>query len=101
MRVLSIILTYPINFLLQFFQFAALVESQHTQELFRREIDLFETGRVRGIFLCHRLKVRVLLRSPDRIHPEPHTIAVEQFLEMLRFENRSKLAELPDELVKG
>ena len=45
--------------------------------------------------------VRVLPRSPDRIHPEPHTLAVEQFLEMLRFENRSKLAELPDELVKG
>ena len=51
--------------------------------------------------LSHWLKVRVLPRSSDRTHPEPHTIAVEQFLEILRFENRSKLAELPDELVKG
>jgi hypothetical protein len=53
------------------------------------------------VLLSHWLKVRVLPRSPDRTHPEPYTIAVEQFLEMLRFENRSKLAELPDELVKG
>ena len=51
--------------------------------------------------LSHWLKVRVLPRSPDRTHPEPYTIAIEQLLEMLRFENRSKLAELPDVLVKG
>jgi hypothetical protein len=47
------------------------------------------------------LQVQILLGSPRRTHPEPHTLPVEQFLEMLRFEKRSKLIELPDELVKG
>jgi hypothetical protein len=51
--------------------------------------------------LSHWLKVRVLPRSPDQTNPEPHTIAVEQLLKMFRFENRSKLAELHDELVNG
>ena len=61
---------------------------------------LFATA-LAAIELLPGPKVRVLPRSPDRTHPEPHTIAVKQFLEMLRFENRSKLAELPEELVKG
>jgi len=33
--------------------------------------------------------------APTRIHPEPHQLGVEQFLEMLRFEQRAKLEELP------
>jgi hypothetical protein len=41
------------------------------------------------------------LGAPSWIHPEPRTEAVEQFLAMLRFEQRDKLAELPNELVEG
>jgi hypothetical protein len=33
--------------------------------------------------------------APDKTHLELHQIGVEQFLEMLRFEQRSKLEELP------
>jgi hypothetical protein len=43
----------------------------------------------------------VPLGALSRIHPEPQSQAVEQFLAMLRFDGRSKLAELPDELVGG
>jgi hypothetical protein len=32
---------------------------------------------------------------------EPPSLAVEQFLAMVRFEQRAKLAELPDDLVGG
>ena len=64
-----------------------------------------KTGRVAqwqsSGLLSHWLKVRVLPRSPKGTHPEPQNIPVEQFLAMLRFEGRSKLAELPDELMKG
>ena len=42
-----------------------------------------------------RLEGRVLPGSPNRTYPEPHQIGVEQFLEMLRFDQRSKLEELP------
>jgi len=52
-----------------------------------------------NLVLCGSDHVRSGSSTPT--HPEPHTIAVEQFFEILRFENRSKLAELPDELVKG
>jgi hypothetical protein len=45
---LSIILTCPINLLLQFLELTSLVEAQHAEEPFRREIEVFETGRVRG-----------------------------------------------------
>jgi hypothetical protein len=43
------------------------------------------------------------LGAPKRTHPEPHSLAVEQFLAMLRFApaQRGKLAELPDDLVGG
>jgi hypothetical protein len=44
---------------------------------------------------------RVRFRPHKRTHPEPLNIPVEQFLAMLRFEGRSKLAELPDDLMKG
>ena len=47
------------------------------------------------------LQVRILPGAPKRTHPEPHSLAVEQFLAMVRFEQRGKLAELPDELVRG
>jgi hypothetical protein len=40
------------------------------------------------------------LGAPNRSHPEPQSIPVEQFLAMLHFEQRNTLAELPDELVK-
>jgi hypothetical protein len=40
------------------------------------------------------LKVRVLPGSSQRTYPEPHQIGVEQFLEMLRFDQRPKLEEL-------
>ena len=39
--------------------------------------------------------VRLPVGVPKRTHPEPHQIDVEQFLEMLRFDQRSKLEELP------
>ena len=42
-----------------------------------------------------RSRVRIPLGPPTKIHLEPHQIGVEQFLEMLRFEQRGKLAELP------
>jgi hypothetical protein len=51
--------------------------------------------------LSHWLKVRVLPRSPDRTHPEPQSTSVKQLLALLRFDGRSKLAELPGELVTG
>jgi len=35
---------------------------------------------------------------PTETHPERHSQPVEQFLAMVRFENRSKLADLPIEL---
>jgi len=37
----------------------------------------------------------VTLGVPTETHPEYHQIGVEQFLEMLRFDQRSKLEELP------
>jgi hypothetical protein len=33
--------------------------------------------------------------APNRTHLELHQLSVEQFLEMLRFEQRGKLEELP------
>ena len=42
------------------------------------------------------LKVRVLSGSPKLINPEPLQGGVEQFLEMLRFDQRNKLEELLD-----
>ncbi len=36
----------------------------------------------------------VLPGSLQRMYPEPHQIGVEQFLEMLRFDQRPKLEEL-------
>jgi len=41
------------------------------------------------------LAVRVRPGVPDETHPERHQLGVEQFLEMLRFDQRSKLEELP------
>lgn len=41
--------------------------------------------------------VRVRLGAPSKIHPEPQPMVVEQFLSMLRFEQRGKLAELPQD----
>ncbi len=46
--------------------------------------------------LINRLQVQVLPGSPKRTHPEPLQVGVEQFLEMLRFDQRIKLEELPD-----
>ncbi|MBC8503953.1 MAG: hypothetical protein ISR58_17405 [Anaerolineales bacterium] len=45
-----------------------------------------------------REKVRVAVGVPTETHPERHSQTVEQFLALVRFENRSKLAELPIEL---
>ncbi len=42
-----------------------------------------------------------LLGGPNGTCTEPLSLAVEQFLEMVRFEQRARLAELPDELVRG
>ena len=39
--------------------------------------------------------------GPNRTCFEPPSLAVEQFLAMVRFEQRGKLAELPDDLVGG
>ena len=51
--------------------------------------------------ITRRSQVRVLPPLPNRIHPEPRTEAVEQFLARLRFEQRDKLAELPNEIVEA
>ncbi len=40
----------------------------------------------------------VLPGSPKRTHPEPHSVPIEQFLAMLCFDQRDKLAELPIDL---
>jgi hypothetical protein len=45
-----------------------------------------------------RLQVRVQYRPQNWTHPELHSVPVEQFLAMLRFEQRDKLAELPIDL---
>ncbi len=42
-----------------------------------------------------------LLGGPNETCAEPLPLAVEQFLAMVRFEQRARLAELPDELVRG
>jgi hypothetical protein len=39
--------------------------------------------------------VRVALGVPTETHPEPHRIGVEQFLKMLRFDQRKKLKNCP------
>ncbi len=51
--------------------------------------------------LRSRLAVRLRPGVPNLITSERHSIAVEQFLEMLRFEHRHKLAELPSDLLGG
>jgi hypothetical protein len=51
--------------------------------------------------ITRRSQVRVLPPLPIRTHPEPREEAIEQFLAMLRFEQRSRLAELPVDLEKG
>ena len=38
---------------------------------------------------------QLLVGAPKRTHPEPLQSGVEQFLEMLRFDQRIKLEELP------
>jgi hypothetical protein len=48
-----------------------------------------------------KAQVRVLVGVCNRTHPEPRTEAVEQFLALLRFEQRSRLEELPIDLKKG
>ncbi|MFC1921670.1 hypothetical protein ACFLY4_00130 [Chloroflexota bacterium] len=45
--------------------------------------------------------IRVLPGSPKRTHPELPSIPVEQFLAMLRFEQRDKLVELPGDLLES
>jgi hypothetical protein len=40
-------------------------------------------------------QVRVLFRPQNETHPEPLQLGVEQFFKMLRFEQKSKLEELP------
>jgi len=40
----------------------------------------------------------ILPGSPKRTHPEPHSVPIEQFLAMLRFDQRDELAELPIDL---
>ncbi len=44
--------------------------------------------------------VRIPVGAPTKTHLEHRDIAVEEFLEMLRFDQRDKLAELPSELLR-
>ncbi len=44
--------------------------------------------------------VRFPLGAPTKTHLEHRNIAVEEFLEMLRFDQRDKLAELPSEILR-
>ena len=46
------------------------------------------------------MRVRIPTSPLERTHPEPHSEAVEQFLAMLKFEQRDKLAELPNEIME-
>ena len=41
------------------------------------------------------------LSRPNETCAEPLSLAIEQFLEMVRFEQRARLTELPEELVRG
>ena len=45
--------------------------------------------------------VRISLGAPTKTHLEPLDIAVEEFLEMLRFDQRDRLAELSNKLSQG
>jgi hypothetical protein len=40
-----------------------------------------------------KTRVRIPMGAPKRTHPEPRMMVVEQFLAMLRFEQRDSLAE--------
>jgi hypothetical protein len=44
---------------------------------------------------------QIMSSRPNETCTEPLSLAVEQFLEMVRFEQRARLAELPEELVRG
>ena len=46
-----------------------------------------------------RSRVRAPLGPPNEMSPEPHGQGFEEFLAMLRFEQRSKLAELPSTIM--
>ncbi len=48
-----------------------------------------------------RSRVQVPPGPPNRTHSEPHTTVGDEFLAKLRFEQRSKLAELPGHSVGG
>ena len=50
--------------------------------------------------ITRRSLVRIQAPLPDWTYLEPRDIVVEEFLEMLRFEQRSKLAELPGDLLR-
>ncbi len=51
--------------------------------------------------LSERGSEHVQYRPQNWTHPEPHSVPVEQFLAMLRFEQRDKLTELPIELERS
>ncbi len=46
----------------------------------------------------YAFEIRFQYRPPNWIHPESHTEEVEQFLAMLRFEQKSQVAKLPESL---
>ncbi len=46
------------------------------------------------------MEVRISEGASTKIHLEHRDIAVEEFLEMLRFDQRDKLKELPSELLR-
>jgi hypothetical protein len=46
-------------------------------------------------------EMRPQIGAPKRTSAEPNSEVIEEFLAMLRFTQRSKLAELPVDLAKG
>ena len=47
-----------------------------------------------------KTRVRISVGAPTKTHLELRDIAVEEFLEMLRFDQRDRLAELPTEVLR-
>lgn len=47
-----------------------------------------------------KTRVRTSLGALTKAHLELHDIAVEEFFELLRFDKRDKLSELPNELLR-
>ncbi|MCJ7659356.1 MAG: hypothetical protein MUO67_09425 [Anaerolineales bacterium] len=64
------------------------------------EIIILESNTAVTIFPLERCSSQVALEAPTKIHLVHRDIAVEEFLEMLRFDQRGILAEPPSERMR-